>query len=162
MCSGGTKPALSRPCACNVACHWQSLMSVLRPGRFLTYLPLTITTRSPPCSRTSYGHSQYTPVASMATERTPCSLSQSRKACSCPVVVPKTFGAPPATETCSCSLPTSMAAAVASRTVKEGVGIDFSSVASARRARLGSEKNKSFQREAKLTNQYTCREPEPI
>src|SRR5205814_5671066 len=66
-----------------------------------------------------------------------------------PVVVPKTFGGPPATETCNCSLPTSMAAAVGSSTGKAGVVMGFYRLDHPhRRARPGSEKNKSFQREA--------------
>ena len=40
-------------------------------------------------------------------------------------MVPKTFGGPPATDTCNCSLPTSMAAAVESSTGKEGLIIRF-------------------------------------
>ncbi len=41
------------PCACKVAIHWQSLMSVLRPGRFFTCLPLVTTTWKPAASSTS-------------------------------------------------------------------------------------------------------------
>src|SRR6266705_1727009 len=96
------------------------------------------------------------PVASIATEVTPCALSQSRNSRNCPVVVPKTFGGPPATETCNCSLPTSIAAAVGSSTGKVGVVIHFSQFGSYRfahpwhRARPGSEKNKPFQRESHM------------
>src|SRR5947207_1700203 len=90
------------------------------------------------------------PVTSIATERTPWALSQSRSSCNWPVVVPNTFGRPPATETCNCSLPTSMAAAVGSSTGKEGVVMGYYSLGRPhRRARPGSEKTKSFQREAK-------------
>src|SRR5438045_9471360 len=90
------------------------------------------------------------PVTSIATERTPWALSQSRSSCNWPVVVPNTFGRPPANETCNCSLPTSMAAAVGSSTGKEGVVMGYYSLGRPhRRARPGSEKTKSFQREAK-------------
>ncbi len=61
------------------------------------------------------------PVVSMATDFTPCALSQSRNGCNGPVVAPKTLGGPPAIETGSCSRPTSIAAAVGSRTGNEGV-----------------------------------------
>jgi len=56
------------------------------------------------------------PVASIATEHTPCSLNQAHKFSSSPVNVPKTLGRSPAMETWSFSLPTSMLAALGSRT----------------------------------------------
>src|SRR5439155_2599387 len=92
------------------------------------------------------------PVTSIATDRTPWVLSQSRSSCNWPVVVPKTFGRPPATETCNCSLPTSMAAAVGSSTGKEGVVMGYYLLGRPHRpARPGSEKTKSFQRESKIS-----------
>src|ERR1700676_2313461 len=56
------------------------------------------------------------PVASMATERTPCASNQSLNACSCDVTVPNTFGSSPPMETCICSMPTSTNAASGSST----------------------------------------------
>ena len=107
MCSGGTKPERSRPCAWSVAIHWQSLRSVLRPGRFLTCLPLTTSTSS-----------------------SACSLSQSRRAWSWPVVVPNTCRVSPATETWRVWLPTSMPAAFGSRTGRVCIGVVFLALAS--------------------------------
>jgi len=93
-------------------------MSVLRPGALRVWRPLTMRTSRRAASSTPYTGSQYTPVASIATECTPWASSQSRSACSCEVIVPNTTGTSPPPETCMCSLPTSMNAAIGSRTGK--------------------------------------------
>jgi hypothetical protein len=70
----------------------------------------------PAASSAPYRHSQYTPVASMATERTPWSRSQSISVDTSWVMVPKTRGVSPAMDTCNFSLPTSMPVARSSNT----------------------------------------------
>ena len=93
-------------------------MSVLRPGTLRVCRPLTMRTSKPAASSTPYRGSQYTPVASIATQRTRSDFNQSRRACSCDVTVPNTIGSSPATDTCMCSLPTSTNAARGSSTVR--------------------------------------------
>src|SRR5437867_7189208 len=75
-------------------------------------------TFKPAASNTPSSGNQYTPVASIATDLAPRSLSQSRNRCNSVVKVPKTSGGPPAMETCICSLPTSTKAASGSRTAR--------------------------------------------
>ena len=104
---------------CSVAPHWQSCMSVLRPGRLRVCRPLTMRTSKPAASSTPYSASPYTPVACIATECTPWDFNQSRSACNCEVTVPNTAGSSPATDTCMCSLPTSTNAARASNIARD-------------------------------------------
>src|ERR1700679_2385879 len=108
MSAGGTKPERNKPWACSVASHWQSAMSVLRPGKFRTCRPLTTNTLILAASRVSYRHSQYMQVASTATEPTPSACNHATSPSRSRVMVPNTRGQSPAIDTCKCSLPTSI------------------------------------------------------
>jgi hypothetical protein len=76
-----------RPCASRSAIHVASLTSVLRPGTFLMCIAFASTSSKLPSSTCHTGF-QYTPVASMATWVTPCSVSHSDNAMSSFVVAP--------------------------------------------------------------------------
>src|SRR5882724_1032897 len=80
MSSVGRKELLSRPKVWSFWRHWQSAISVLRPGRFLAWRALTKWTAKPRASRMWKRGIQYTPVLSMTTVSMWQAWSQSAKA----------------------------------------------------------------------------------
>src|SRR5712691_6524967 len=88
MGRGGMKLALSKPWRNRVAIHWLSRISVLRPGIAFMCWALTRMT-SKVASKMLKTGLQYTPVLSMATWLTSCSLNQSESASKPTVVVAK-------------------------------------------------------------------------
>src|ERR1051326_4057608 len=82
------KLAFSKPWRSKVAIHWLSRISVLRPGMAFMCCALTRMT-SKVASRMLKMGRQYTPVDSMATWLTSCSVSQSASSSKWTVVVAK-------------------------------------------------------------------------
>src|SRR5713226_2550507 len=88
MGRGGMKLALSKPWRNKVAIHWLSKISVLRPGMAFMCWALTRMTSKVDSKMLKTGL-QYTPVLSMATWLTSCSLNQSESASKPAVVAAK-------------------------------------------------------------------------